>query len=374
MRKAGIDVVSFGAGEPDFDTPLPIKEAAIEAIRSGFTKYTPSSGIGELKEAVVEKLRRENGLDYPPSQVIISCGAKHSIYNILMAICDPGDEVIIGAPYWVSYPEMVRLAGGNPVIVRTSPQTGYCMTPDEVRSKVTSKTKAIILNSPANPTGTVYPEEFLRGIGELAVEADFYIISDEIYEKLIYDGLKHVSVAALSETFKERTILVNGVSKSYAMTGWRIGYAAGPEEVIGAMSRIQSHSTSNPTSISQMAALAALKGDQGEVERMRREFERRRDLICSKLDEIDGISYVRPQGAFYVFPNVSAYFGKRLRGKIINGSLDFAEAMLESANVALVPGVAFGDDECVRLSFATSEEMIEEGLNRIKRALDEVEG
>jgi len=374
MRKAGIDVVSFGAGEPDFDTPLPIKEAAIEAIRSGFTKYTPSSGISELKEAVAEKLKRENELDYSPSQVIISCGAKHSIYNILMAICDPGDEVIIGAPYWVSYPEMVRLAGGNPVIVQTSPQTGYCMTPDDVRSKVTLKTKAIILNSPANPTGTVYPEEFLRGIGELAAEADFYIISDEIYEKLIYDGLKHVSIAALNEAFKERTILVNGVSKSYAMTGWRIGYAVGPEEVISAMSRIQSHSTSNPTSISQAAALAALRGDQNEVERMGREFERRRDLICSKLDEIEGISYVRPQGAFYIFPNVSAYFGKRLRGKTINGSLDFADAMLESANVALVPGVAFGDDGCVRLSFATSEEVIEEGLNRIRKALDEVEG
>ncbi|MCD6507004.1 pyridoxal phosphate-dependent aminotransferase [Candidatus Poribacteria bacterium] len=374
MRKAGIDVISFGAGEPDFDTPLPIKEAAIESIRSGFTKYTPSSGINELKEAVVEKLRRENGLDYSPSQVIISCGAKHSIYNILMAICDPGDEVIIGAPYWVSYPEMVRLAGGTPVIVQTSSQTGYCMIPDDVRKRISSKTKAIILNSPANPTGTVYPEELLRGISELAVEADFYIISDEIYEKLIYDGLKHVSVAALDETFKERTILVNGVSKSYAMTGWRIGYAAGPEEVISAMSRIQSHSTSNPTSISQAAALAALGGDQDEVERMRKVFEKRRDLICSKLDEIEGISYVRPQGAFYVFPNVSFYFGKRLNGKIINGSLDFADAMLESANVALVPGMAFGDDGCVRLSFATSEETIEEGLDRIKRALDEVEG
>lgn len=374
MRRAGVDVVSFGAGEPDFDTPAFIKEAAIEAIKSGFTKYTPSSGINELKEAVAEKLKQENGLDYSPSQVIISCGAKHSIYNILMAICDPGDEVIIGTPYWVSYPEMVRLAGGEPVFVETSPETGYCMAPDDVRSRISPKTKAIIVNSPANPTGTIYPEEFLLDIGRLAVEHDFYIISDEIYEKLIYDGLEHVSIATLDEAFKERAILVNGVSKSYAMTGWRIGYAAGPEDVIKAMGRIQSHSTSNPTSISQAAALAALKGEQDEVERMRMEFERRRDLICSKLDEIEGISYVRPQGAFYVFPDVSAYFGGKLAGREINGSLDFADIMLEAAKVALVPGVAFGDDRCVRLSFATSTETIEEGLNRIKEALREVEG
>lgn len=366
MRREGIDVISFGAGEPDFDTPHHIKRAAIDAINSGFTKYTPASGIPELKEAIAEKLKKENDLDYSPSQIIVSCGAKHSIYNALMAICDPGDEVIIISPYWVSYPEMVRLAGGVPVIVEAEMESGYIPSPEAVRSKVTDKTKAIIINSPSNPTGSVWDEEALRGIGELAVEGDFYIISDEIYEKLIYDGLKHISVAALDERFKERTILISGVSKSYSMTGWRIGYAAGPEEVINAMSRIQSHSTSNPTSISQMAALEALRGPQEEVERMRSEFERRRELICGKLDEIEGVRYFKPRGAFYVFVDVSAFYGKLGVG----GSVEFADLLLEKARVALVPGVAFGDDRCVRLSFATSDEEIVEGLERIKKALE----
>ena len=365
MRKEGIDVISFGAGEPDFDTPQHIKQAAIEAINSGFTKYTPASGTPELKEAIAEKLKRENGLDYSPSQIIVSCGAKHSIYNALMAICDPGDEVIIISPYWVSYPEMVRLAGGVPVIVETEMENDYLPSPDAIRSKISPKTKAIIVNSPSNPTGSVCTEEILREIGELAVEGDFYIISDEIYEKLIYDGLRHVSIAALDERFKERTILINGVSKSYSMTGWRIGYAAGPEEVISAMSRIQSHSTSNPTSISQAAALEALRGPQEEVERMRAEFERRRELICGKLDEIEGIRYFKPKGAFYVFVDVSAFYEKLG----VRGSVEFADHLLEKAKVALVPGVAFGDDRCVRLSFATSDEAIVEGLERIKAAL-----
>lgn len=365
MRKEGIDVISFGAGEPDFDTPQHIKQAAIEAINSGFTKYTPASGTPELKEAIAEKLKKENNLDYSPSQIIVSCGAKHSIYNALMAICDPGDEVIIISPYWVSYPEMVRLAGGVPVIVETEMENDYLPSPDAIRSKISPKTKAIIVNSPSNPTGSVCTEEILREIGELAVEGDFYIISDEIYEKLIYDGLRHVSIAALDERFKERTILINGVSKSYSMTGWRIGYAAGPEEVISAMSRIQSHSTSNPTSISQAAALEALRGPQEEVERMRAEFERRRKLICGKLDEIEGIRYFRPKGAFYVFVDVSAFYEKLG----VRGSVEFADHLLEKAKVALVPGVAFGDDRCVRLSFATSDEAIVEGLERIKAAL-----
>lgn len=365
MRKEGIDVISFGAGEPDFDTPQHIKQAAIEAINSGFTKYTPASGTPELKEAIAEKLKKENNLDYSPSQIIVSCGAKHSIYNALMAICDPGDEVIIISPYWVSYPEMVRLAGGVPVIVETEMENDYLPSPDAIRSKISPKTKAIIVNSPSNPTGSVCTEEILREIGELAVEGDFYIISDEIYEKLIYDGLRHVSIAALDERFKERTILINGVSKSYSMTGWRIGYAAGPEEVISAMSRIQSHSTSNPTSISQAAALEALRGPQEEVERMRAEFERRRELICGKLDEIEGIRYFKPKGAFYVFVDVSAFYEKLG----VRGSVEFADHLLEKAKVALVPGVAFGDDRCVRLSFATSDEAIVEGLERIKAAL-----
>lgn len=369
MRAEGIDVIDFGVGEPDFDTPNHIKEAAIVAIKEGFTKYTPAAGITELKAAIVEKFKRDNGLEYTPAQVAVSCGAKHSIYNILQAVCDPDDEVIFAAPYWVSYIEMAKLASGVPVIIETRPEENYCISPEAIEKVISKKTKVLIINSPSNPTGTVYDLERLKAIAELAVKHQFYVISDEVYEKLMYDGLKHYSIAALGDKIKKITIVVNGVSKAYAMTGWRIGYAAGPEDVINAVTRIQSHNTSNPTSISQWAALQALIGPQDEVEIMRAEFEKRRDYIASRFDEIENVSYVRPQGAFYIFPDVSANYGKTFKGKGIKNSMDIADYLLKEALVAIVPGEAFGYDNCIRLSFATSIENIKTGLDRIKQAL-----
>jgi len=378
MRAEGIDVIGFGVGEPDFDTPLHIKEAAIAAIREGFTKYTPASGITELKEAIAEKFKRDNGLEYSPSQIAVSCGAKHSIHNALQAICDPGDEVMFAAPYWVSYTEMVKLAAGKAVIIETKPLNNFCLQPEDIEKAVSDKTKAIIINTPANPTGTIYTLDALKSIAQLAVKHQFYVIADEIYEKLIYDGKCHHSIAALGDDIKEITIVVNGVSKAYAMTGWRIGYAAGPEDVIAGLGRIQSHNTSNPNSIAQKAALQALTGPpargeasfQDEVEKMRAEFERRRDYIASRFDEIEGISYVRPQGAFYIFPDISKYYGKTLKGNTIKNSTDFADYLLNEAKVAVVPGVAFGCENYMRLSFATSIENIKEGLDRIKQACE----
>ena len=361
--------MDFGVGEPDFDTPNYIKEAAIAAVKEGFTKYTPPSGIPELKAAIVEKFRRDNNLEYTPAQIAVSCGAKHSIYNILQAVCDPGDEVIFAAPYWVSYIEMVKLAGGKPVIIETSPAENYCMSPESIEKAVTEKTKVLILNTPSNPTGTVYDLEGLRGVAELAVKNKFYVISDEVYEKLMYDGRRHYSIAMLGDGIKNITITVNGVSKTYAMTGWRIGYAAGPEDVIDAVTRIQSHNTSNPTSISQRAALQALTGPQDDVETMRAEFEERRDYIASRFDEIETVSYVRPQGAFYIFPDVSTNYGKTFKEKRIENSMHLADYLLGEAQVAVVPGCAFGYNNCIRLSFATSVEKIGTGLNRIKQAL-----
>jgi len=369
MRAEGLDVVDFGVGEPDFDTPNHIKEGAIAAVNEGFTKYTPASGIAELKEAIVEKFKRDNELDYTPQQVAVSCGAKHSIYNVLQAICDPGDEVIFAAPYWVSYIEMAKLASGVPVIVETHPEESYCMSPEAIEKVVSKKTKALIINTPSNPTSTVYDLDRLKAIAELAVKYQFYVIADEVYEKLMYDGRKHYSIATLGDETKEITIVINGVSKAYAMTGWRIGYAAGPEDVISAVSRIQSHNTSNPASISQRAALQALTGPQDEVETMRIEFEKRRNYIASRFDEIETAVYVRPQGAFYIFPDVSANYGKAFKGNLIENSMDIADYLLKEANVALVPGAAFGYDSCIRLSFATSLERIKTGLDRIKQAL-----
>jgi aspartate aminotransferase len=369
MRAEGIDVVDFGVGEPDFDTPSHIKEAAITAIKEGFTKYTPASGISELKEAIVEKFKRDNGLEYSSAQIAVSCGAKHSIYNVLQAVCDPDDEVIFAAPYWVSYIEMAKLASGTPTIIETHSEENYCMSPEAIEKAVSKKTKALIINTPSNPTGTVYDLDRLKAIAELAVKHQFYVISDEVYEELMYDGRKHYSIAALGDEIKKITIVVNGVSKAYAMTGWRIGYAAGPEDVISAVSRIQSHNTSNPSSISQRAALQALTGPQDEVETMRVEFEKRRDYIASRFDEIETASYVRPQGAFYIFPNVSLNYGKTFKGNRIENSMDIADYLLKEAQVALVPGAAFGYNDCIRLSFATSLERIETGLDRIKQAL-----
>ena len=370
MIAEGIDVVKFGAGEPDFDTPDYIKDAAIVAIHEGFTKYTPSSGIPVLKNAIVEKFKKDNGLTYKPSQIIVSCGAKHSIYNILQALCNPGDEVIFAAPYWVSYIEMVKLADATPVVIETTAAQNFCMTPEQIESAVTDKTKAIIINSPSNPTGTIYETEALRQIAEIAVKHQCYVISDEIYESLLYDGLKHQSLASFNEEIKAITFVVNGVSKAYAMTGWRIGYTAGPEKAVAAMSRLQDHSTSNPTSIAQRAAVAALTGPQEEVEKMRQAFEERRNAIAQRFDEIEGVTYVKPQGAFYIFPDVSAHYGRTIKGRTINGSMDLTAYLLEEAGVGVVPGDGFGADNHIRLSFATSLKEIHRGLDRIKKALE----
>ena len=370
MVADGLDVVKFGAGEPDFDTPDHIKSAAIDALNQGFTKYTPVAGITELREAIVDKFERDNALSYEANQVIVSCGAKHTIYNILQAICNPGDEVIFAAPYWVSYIEMVKLADATPIVINTTPDQNFALTPDQIKLAVTEKTKAIIIGSPSNPTGTTYSTESLQMIAELAVEHQFYLISDEIYEALLYDGAKHQSLASFGEAVKSLTFVVNGVSKAYSMTGWRIGYTAGPEDAIKAMSKIQSHSTSNPTSIAQKAALAAITGSQEPVAEMVKAFQKRRDLICQRLDDIDGVEYVRPQGAFYIFPDFSPHYGRTINGHSINSSQELATYFLDEAKVGAVPGDGFGADNHMRFSFATSEIEINRGLDRIQKALE----
>ena len=370
MVADGLDVVKFGAGEPDFDTPDHIKSAAVEALNQGFTKYTPVAGITELREAIVDKFERDNGLSYEANQVIVSCGAKHTIYNILQAICNPGDEVIFAAPYWVSYIEMVKLADATPIVINTTPDQNFALTPDQIKPAVTEKTKAIIICSPSNPTGTTYSTESLQMIAELAVEHQFYLISDEIYEALLYDGAKHRSLASFGDAVKSLTFVVNGVSKAYSMTGWRIGYTAGPADAIKAMSKIQSHSTSNPTSIAQRAALAAITGSQEPVVEMVKAFQKRRDLICQRLDVIDGVEYVRPQGAFYIFPDFSAHYGRTINGHSINSSQELATYFLDEAKVGAVPGDGFGADNHMRFSFATSEIEINRGLDRIQKALE----
>ena len=369
MQAEGIDIVKFAAGEPDFDTPEYIKDAAIESLKNGFTKYTPVPGIAELREAVVAKFKRDNSLTYSPSQVIVSCGAKHSIYNILQAICNPGDEVIFAAPYWVSYPEIAKLADATPVVVDTTADQNFCMKPEQIEDVLSERTKAVIISSPSNPTGTIYDAKTLEQIGELALKHQFYVISDEIYEALLYDNWKHQSIASLDEAVQEITFVVNGVSKAYSMTGWRIGYTAGPEIAIQAMSRIQSHSTSNPTSIAQVGALTALSASQEAVEEMRRAFEERRNVICGRFDEIEGVTYAKPQGAFYIFPDVSAHYGRNIDGTTINGSLDMTAYLLDNAKVGVIPGSASGADNHLRLSFATSLAEINSGMDRIKEAL-----
>jgi len=369
LKADGIDVIGFGVGEPDFDTPQNIKEAAIKAIHDGFTKYPPVSGYPELREAIVEKFKQDNELEYDTEQIVVSCGAKHVLYNILQAICNPGDEIVIIAPFWVSYSEMVKMADAKPVLIKTKMENGFCPAPEQINSAITPATKAIIVNSPSNPTGVIYNKEILESIGEIACKNNIYVISDEIYEKLIYDGQVHYSMAGLSEEIFERTITVNGVSKAYAMTGWRIGYAAGPKEVIQAIGRIQSHSTSGANAIAQRAALEALTGTQEEVENMRVQFEKRRNVIIDKLEQIKTVSYVKPKGAFYVFPNVSENYGHSINGKKIESSLDLADYLITNAKVAVVPGKPFGYDDCIRLSFATSLDKIEDGLERIRKAL-----
>ena len=372
MKAQGIDVVDFGVGEPDFDTPDNVKQAGIQAIQKGFTKYTPAGGTDDLKEAVIEKFKRDNGLTYEKSQVLISCGAKHSLYNIAEALFDPGDEVIIPAPYWVSYPDQVLLNDAVPVIVETTEEEGFKLSAKKLEKAITPKTKALVLNSPSNPTGLAYDRKTLEDIAALAVKRGIYVISDEIYEKLLYDGFTHTSIASLGPEIKNLTIVVNGVSKSHAMTGWRIGYAAGPKDVVSAMANIQSQSTSNPASISQKAAVEALRGPQDFTGIMNAEFDKRRKYMVRRLNAMPGVSCLTPVGAFYAFPRVSSHYGKSANGKRIGNSSDLAAYLLEDAQVALVSGDAFGADAYIRLSYATSLESITKGLDRIEAALQKI--
>jgi aspartate aminotransferase len=372
MKASGIDIVNFGVGEPDFDTPENIKEAAIKALREGFTKYTPVGGIDALKDAIIGKLRNDNDLDYTREEIIVSCGAKHSLYNIAQALFDAGNEILIPAPYWVSYPDQVLLNDATPVFVKTYEDDLFKAQPENIEAHITKRTKALILNSPSNPTGLSYERKSLERIAELVLKHNIYVISDEIYEKLTYDGFEHVSIASIDPSVKERTVVVNGLSKSYAMTGWRIGYAAGPKPIIRAMTNIQSQSTSNPTSIAQRAAVEALTGPQGFIGRMLAEFDRRRVALVDDLNSIPGIRCLKPSGAFYAFPNTQAFYGKSVNQQVISSSSDLALYLLEEANVALVHGGAFGDDNHIRLSYATSMEEIRKGVERIRTALSKL--
>lgn len=369
MKANGEDVVGFGAGEPDFNTPEHIRNAAIAAINAGKTKYTPAAGTMELRKAVADKFKRENGLDYKPTDIVVSNGAKHSLVNAFTAICNPEDEVIIPAPYWVSYPEMVKIADGVPVILETKEENQFKATADEYRACITDKTRAIVLNSPSNPTGMIYTVEELKAIADLAVEKNIYVVSDEIYEHLIYEG-KHVSIASFNEKIKDLTIVVNGVSKTYAMTGWRIGYTASNSEIAKAMSNLQSHATSNPNSIAQDATVAALEGGLECVEEMKKHFKARRDYMVDAINSIDGVSCSKPQGAFYIMMNITGILGKEYYGKMINTSDEFAASLLDIAKVALVPGSGFGAEEYVRWSYATSMDNIEAGIARLKKFLN----
>jgi aspartate aminotransferase len=369
MQAQGIHVISFGAGEPDFDTPENIKQAAKKAIDDGFTKYTPVGGMDDLKDAIIKKFQRDNQLTYKRSEIIVSCGGKHSFYNLAQAIFDQGDEVIVPAPYWVSYPPMVALANATPVIAETNEKNEFKITPEGLKKAITPKTKALILNSPSNPTGSAYTRKELEEIAEIALSKNFFVISDEIYEKIVYDGFEFKSIASLSEEVKKRTVIVHGVAKTYAMTGWRIGYTAGSEEIIAAMNNIQSQSTSNPTSIAQKASVEALIGPQSEVDKMVSAFAQRRDYIVDRLNKIPGVSCYKPVGSFYVFPNFSSYYGKTYQGKKIENSTHLADFFLEVATVAVVPGVEFGADPFERLSYATSMEDIKEGIDRIEESL-----
>ncbi len=364
MKARGEDIVNFGVGEPDFDTPENIKEAAIKALREGFTKYTPVGGTLALKDAIIEKFRTDNSLEYSRDEVIVSCGAKHSLYNIAQALFGPGDEVIIPSPYWVSYPAQVLLNDAEPVFVRTFEDDSFILRPEALEDAITDRTKALILNSPSNPTGLTYDRKALEAIADIAVRRGFFVISDEIYEKLLYDGAEHISIASLGKEIKDKTIVVNGLSKSHAMTGWRIGYAAGPAEIIKAMTKVQSQSTSNPTSIAQAAAVEALTGPQDFLGAMLAEFDKRRKYLVDGLNSIPRVKCLTPTGAFYAFPNISGLYGDKIKS-----SSELAMYLLEEAKVALVPGDAFGDDAFIRISYATSIEDIKKALDRIKAAV-----
>ena len=358
MKADGLDVVGFGAGEPDFDTPQPIKDAAIKALNAGFTKYTPASGIPELRQAIADKFKRENGLTYKPSQIIVSCGGKHSCYNVILATCEEGDEVIIPAPYWLSYPEMVELASAKAIIVETTDKTEFKITPQQLRAAITPKTRLLILNSPSNPTGTVYTPDEVKALGDICVEKGVLIMSDEIYEHLLYGGAVHKSVASFSQAHYEHTIVVHGFAKAWSMTGWRLGWCAAPEPIAKAIDAIQSHTTSNPTSFAQKGAVAALAGSQDHLKTWLAEFDKRRAFAWKKLNSIPGITCVNVKGAFYLFPNIAKTGLK---------STDFCARLLEAEKVAAVPGIAFGADDYIRISYATSMASIEKGLERMDR-------
>jgi len=358
MKAAGEDVVGFGAGEPDFDTPQHIKDACSKALADGFTKYTPSSGIPELRQAIADKFQRENGLTYKPSQVIVSCGGKHSCYNVILATCEEGDEVIIPAPYWLSYPEMVKLAGATAVILNTSDKTEFKVTPEQLRNAITPRTRLFVLTTPSNPTGSVYTPEEVKALGDICVEKGVLIMSDEIYEHLLYDGAVHKSVASFSQAHKDHTIIVHGFAKAWSMTGWRLGFLAAPEPIAKAIDAIQSHSTSNPTSFAQKGGVAALTGPQDHLPKWLAEYAKRRTYAFQKLNSIPGISCVNSKGAFYLFPNIS---------KVGLKSADFCARLLEQEKVAAVPGIAFGADDYLRISYATSLANIEKGLDRLEK-------
>lgn len=372
LKKEGIDVIGFGAGEPDFDTPENIEEAAIDAIKKGYTRYTPASGINELKEAIVKKFKRDNNLNYKASNIMISTGAKQCLSNVFQAILNPGDEVIVPVPYWVSYPELIKLSDGVPVYAKCEESNNFKYTREILEESITPKTKAIIINSPNNPLGTVYSKEELTMIAEFAHQHDILIISDEIYEKLIYGDKKHISIASISNDAFERTIVINGVSKSYAMTGWRIGYTAADEKLIKIMSNIQSHTTSNPNSIAQYASVEALNGEQKSLDIMVKEFAKRRNYMVDKINSIRSLSCIKPEGAFYVMVNISKLLNKKINNQIITDSLSFSNLLLEHEKVAVIPGIAFGVDNYIRLSYATSMDNIINGLSRIEKFVYEV--
>ncbi|MBD2355635.1 pyridoxal phosphate-dependent aminotransferase [Tolypothrix sp. FACHB-123] len=358
MKAEGIDVCSFSAGEPDFDTPAHIKAAAEKALDEGKTKYGPAAGEPKLREAIAHKLKTDNGLDYKAENVIVTNGGKHSLYNLIVALIDPGDEVIIPAPYWLSYPEMVTLVGGVSVIVHTDASTGYKITPEQLRQAITPKTKLFILNSPSNPTGMVYTPEEIKALAEVVVDADIFVVSDEIYEKILYDGAEHISIGSLGKEIFARTLISNGFAKAYSMTGWRLGYLAGPVEIIKATSTIQGHSTSNVCTFAQYGAIAALESSQDCVEEMRQAFAKRRQVMLDRLNAIPGLSCPKPDGAFYLFPDISKTGLK---------SLEFCDALIEEHQVAVIPGIAFGADKNIRLSYATDMATIEKGMDRLEK-------
>lgn len=371
MKSQGIDVIGFGAGEPDFDTPENIKEFAKRSIDNGFTKYTAASGIDELKNAIISRIKEDYNVEYEKKEIFVGSGAKHVLYNLFQVLLDLNDEVIIPAPYWVSYPEQVRIAGGKPVILKTEQNNGFKVKPSEIQNVITDKTKILVLNYPSNPTGVTFTKEELVEIANLAEKNDLIIISDEIYDKTLYSETKHTSFVQINDSIKDRTILVNGVSKTYSMTGWRIGYAAGNKKVLAAMNNLAGQSTSNPTSIAQKASVEAFSGPQDKVNEMVVEFKKRRDFICKELNNINGISCLVPDGAFYVFPDISYYFGKEYKNVKIENSVDFADFLLNEAKVAVVPGIEFGSDKNIRISYATSMHDIKEGIKRIKEKLEE---